>query len=313
MRRIIKRKEINCPVCGSNDYEVVYKKDVVYINNEEYLWPTQQVVCEKCSMLYTNPQPAFEALERYYSSYSRYGECFGSFDFRRDQVSFLVRNLPSFVKTVFEIGAFDGSLLYCVKNADYFSEHIMYYTVFSLENIFETTGFELVASERPANKNVLRFIFRKSKNNEKIDFLRGACSLLVNRLKVLAGQYSRRRKEFLSEIKKKIGGVKKVIVYGGGMHTSQIICEGLLESEKIEFIVDSNPEKWGKRLFGHQIKPPSMLENARLPVLVSSFSSQDEIVGFLKGNYPNIEVIKLYDNRTESERMVGEDFYGKDV
>ncbi len=45
--KIITRKTINCPICGSEQYNIGYSKTYkVFIDNEEFIWPTQQVICK---------------------------------------------------------------------------------------------------------------------------------------------------------------------------------------------------------------------------------------------------------------------------
>lgn len=40
---------------------------------------------------------------------------------------------------------------------------------------------------------------------------------------------------------------------------------------------------------------PEILKDCKFPVLISSYSSQEEISDFILENYPDIEQVKLYD------------------
>lgn len=71
----IESKQINCPVCNSQDYENIYKKEYrLWIKNDLLTWPAQQVICKNCGMIFTNPQPTNKTLKWFYESDMRYGE-----------------------------------------------------------------------------------------------------------------------------------------------------------------------------------------------------------------------------------------------
>ncbi len=390
MDKIIETKFIKCPICSTNEYKSVYtKKFYVYMNQGRWIWPTNQVICKNCGIIYTNPQPTKEILELYYRSYSRYGDSFRSFSYIKNQIEFFKRNIPNNLKRVLEIGSFDGTFLNCLKElgfeihgiepskegvnaalknyginlehtffdkayvdkflasnkekfdivlflhvfehvpepldflrlvlkitkdngvifievpdaqrptvenvADFFSiEHIMYYTESSLRNIAYVLGLDILVIERPIEDSVIRAIFvNKDHNKEKSP----QCIKLINEFeqnKQIIERYKIKREEFLNTIRKKLNGLKQVIIYGAGMHTSQLISEGLLDGIEIQAIVDSNPKKWNRNIFGFLIQSPYFLKEAKVPVLISSYSSQEEISRFLTKTYPHIEQIKLY-------------------
>ncbi len=386
MDKLIESQVIKCPVCKSDSFESVYAKDFnVYMDNVGLVWPTNQVVCKRCGMIYTNPQPTEKVLERYYNSYSRYGDSFKLFKFREAQVEFFKRHILSTSKTVLEIGAFDGSLLHFlrelgvdvhgiepseegVKNAlknygisleraffddayvkefldngrekfdvvlflnvfehvsdpvgflklvlqitrdegvifievpdaqrplvenvaDFFSiEHIMYYTESSLKNIASVLGLEIPVIERPADTHIIRVLFKKTGHKEKkLTFINE-----FEKNKKVIEDYKDRRNKFINGLKAKVDGIENIIIYGAGMHTSQVLGEGLLDNINVEGIVDSDPKKWGGNLWGYIIKSPDFLKQTNTPVLISSYPAQEEISSFLIQKYPHIKQIKLY-------------------
>lgn len=50
-------EDVRCPACSSNDYALEFEKSGF-----------RYVSCKKCSTLFVNPRPAFDALSRFYSS-----------------------------------------------------------------------------------------------------------------------------------------------------------------------------------------------------------------------------------------------------
>ena len=114
----IESKQINCPICNSQNYEIVYKKRYKMWSKDKLLvWPAQQVICKDCGMIFTNPQPTKKTLERFYKSDMRYGE--PSDFFRLSQIEFIHNNTSENCKTMFDIGAFDGMFLNIAKNKGY--------------------------------------------------------------------------------------------------------------------------------------------------------------------------------------------------
>ncbi len=176
--------------------------------------------------------------------------------------------------------------------ADFFSiEHIMHYTENSLENIAYVLGLDIIAVEKPQDINVIRMILKNSSKEANGEILFND----FEKNKKIVKDYIQKRSKFLEIIKEKLAEVKTVIIYGAGMHTSQMIGEGLLENINIEAIVDSDVRKWRNNFFNYTISSPEILKNCKFPVLISSYDSQEEISNFISKNYPNVKQIKLYD------------------
>ncbi|MFV7770871.1 class I SAM-dependent methyltransferase [Shewanella marisflavi] len=91
---------------------------------------------------------------------------------------------------------------------------------------------------------------------------------------------------------------KSIAIWGGGVHTAQLLEEtNLLERFAPITIVDSDPQKWGKSLYGITIAAPStiLLEDPELAIVISSFVFEQEIKQTLEAN-PNLRacIITLY-------------------
>ncbi len=210
-----------------------------------------------------------------------------------------IQNPINFLNLVTKITKPDGIIFIEVPDAqkpfanniaDSFSiEHIMYYTETSFRNIAGILGLELVEIEKP--HGVIRVIFKNSnlKPTYKIT------NEYENNKSILE-KYKKYRKKFLNSIKEKLEGLKNIVIYGAGMHTSQMIQEGLLNDINIEYIVDSDPKKWGSKFFNYIVMSPEILKNCKYSVLISSYDSQEEISSYLLNEFPSIKQVKLYNN-----------------
>ena len=376
----LKSKQINCPICDSKYHVPIYKKKYrLWIKNECFIWPAQQVICINCGMIFTNPQPTNETLEWFYESDQRFGET--SRHFRESQIEFIQSNISKDCKTVFDIGAFNGTFLdilrgkgydvfgiepsedgvqqaldryginiikgffneeflktfndkfdvitirhvlehipnpldflKCVieitnKNkyifievpdasrpysdnvADFFSnQHIMHYTEGALINIANILGLNIVSTEKLQEIPIIRVLLKNE--NVKEHHLKNEYEL--NKKKMV--EYKAQKQNFMHGLKSKIPPyIKEIIIYGAGMHTTQLIQSGLLDNVKIDSIVDSNPKKHGTFFEGYRIQSPEIIIDKNIPVLISSYDSQEEISNYLNDAFPHITLIKLYD------------------
>lgn len=376
----IESKQINCPICNSQDYANIYKKEYrLWIKNKLFIWPAQQVICKHCGMIFTNPQPTNKTLEWFYGSDMRYGE--QSEFFRESQIEFIYNNTSENCKTIFDIGAFNGTFLNIARSkgytvfgiepseegvqeamnkygiriikgffneyflnsfnkkfdivtirhvlehiqnpigflklairitnpykyvyievpdanrpfanniADFFSnQHIMHYTEGSLNNIANILGLRIAAVEKLREVPIIKILLR----NEKVGKYPLKNEYETN--KGIIETYKIRKHDFIQNLKSKIDPqYKKIIIYGAGMHTTQLLQSGLLDNIKIDYIVDSNTKKHGMLFEGYVVQSPEILKDKNIPVLISSYDSQEEISNYLKVNFPHLIQIKLYD------------------
>jgi len=87
-------------------------------------------------------------------------------------------------------------------------------------------------------------------------------------------------------IQEKLSNKNKIIVWGVGTHTKHLLDTGL-DISRVSFFVDSNSRYIGKKLNGIEIKLPSDIKEEEIPILISTYSYQQEI------NYQIKEVLKL--------------------
>ncbi|MFA5771232.1 MAG: class I SAM-dependent methyltransferase [Thermoplasmata archaeon] len=175
--------------------------------------------------------------------------------------------------------------------ADFFSnQHIMHYTEGSLRNIASILGLHVVAVEKLQEIPIIRILLK----NEKVEKCTLKNEYEIN--KNIMKEYKHRRTKFIQHLKSKINpNIKKIIIYGAGMHTTQLLQSGLLNNVKIDCIVDFNPKKHGMLFEGYEVQSPEILKNKNIPVFISSYDSQEEISDYLKVNFPHITQIKIYD------------------
>jgi len=72
---------------------------------------------------------------------------------------------------------------------------------------------------------------------------------------------------------------KKVVIWGAGIHTSQLFARtGILEYRDVDFIVDSDPQKWGLKLGRLEVRNPNEIQHGPgLTIVISSCASEKEI------------------------------------
>ncbi|MFW6277532.1 MAG: class I SAM-dependent methyltransferase [Prolixibacteraceae bacterium] len=106
----------NCPCCDSNDTKVISKKMKDGIN-----LPT--VICKKCALVYSNPIPKVETINRFYTeAYNDYYIHIPKLEipnripsYMEKIIEVIVRHLPDKNSSILEIGSGNGLLLYYLQ------------------------------------------------------------------------------------------------------------------------------------------------------------------------------------------------------
>lgn len=177
--------------------------------------------------------------------------------------------------------------------ADFFTiEHLTYFSLNTLETLAYQNGLRVTALETSCEKPAVRMIMKLSSE--------GKSSFVCNfyeRNKHLAQEYKRKRHEFINAFKDKLQREDRdIIVYGAGLHTSQLFLSGLLKGKNVKKIIDSNPRKWGSYIEGIRVEGPDALREVTCPVLISSHDSQNEISCYLTKMFFNLRQINLYED-----------------
>lgn len=173
------------------------------------------------------------------------------------------------------------------------TEHINYFSHTSLRNLLEIYNFRKVTLENTTNRTTQMCdpcIFWLA-FNDQATILKDVNSL-ENLEKYVKKSFEARDKTQtrLSKVIKD----KKFIVWGTGTHTLMLLNNGLNIND-IEFFIDSNKNYWGSKVRGVEIKEPNEVFKYQNPILISSWSYQNEIYDYIKKLGINNEVVKLYD------------------
>ncbi len=176
-------------------------------------------------------------------------------------------------------------------------EHINYFTRRSLGNLLERAFFEIVKVRADENKiseaiDPDIFLIARKMGGRKT---RLCCDDFgVRKIRSYVARCSQEDLAMKKRVCDKLTGIKKVIVWGAGTHTQRLLGAGL-DPSRVFFIADSNPRYWGKRLNGIPVMSPKGIHQEKIPILISTYSFQDEIAGQIKeGLKLKNKIIKLY-------------------
>jgi SAM-dependent methyltransferase len=99
-------------------------------------------------------------------------------------------------------------------------------------------------------------------------------------------------------LRSKLASIEKVVIWGAGIHTSQLLsCTRIENYSSIEFIVDSDAQKWGKKLGNYDVQSPDRIpwDDEKVALVISSYASEKEILKSTIGTVSQrIRIISLY-------------------
>jgi len=96
---------------------------------------------------------------------------------------------------------------------------------------------------------------------------------------------------------------RAVIVWGVGTHTRRLLANDVLRHSDISAFIYSNPKYQGQALVGIPVLSPDGLADHREPILISSYSLQEEISAEIRDRLRlSNELILLY-NKNNKERV----------
>ncbi|MBU4300074.1 class I SAM-dependent methyltransferase [archaeon] len=177
------------------------------------------------------------------------------------------------------------------------TEHINYFSKESIRNLLAMHSFkilELQQTENRTNRSIDPDIFVLSKNTnaEKFKLIHEDVSEIHLRNYITkSNKYDLETKKSIHD---KLLNKDKIIVWGVGTHTQRLLSSGL-DLSKIVYFVDSNAKYSDKKLKGIEIKTPGDIREEDIPILISSYSYQEEIAHQIKEVLKlNNEIIKLY-------------------
>lgn len=180
------------------------------------------------------------------------------------------------------------------------TEHINFFSSFSLENLMRTNGFSPVFSSQALREYTqsslmpaVHAVF------EKAPAASGFERDLVGEAKLV--EYIRQSEALdrglRSALARSVSGGQRIIVWGVGTLTQRLLATGGLDAANISAFVDSNPKYQGQQLQGVPILAPEALRPRSEPILICSRVFQLEIERQIREQLGlSNELLLLYSN-----------------
>ena len=187
----------------------------------------------------------------------------------------------------------------------YFSfEHINYFSEKTLIWTLEICGYKPFVITKIMDRNsypVITIVAKRSYGinldiERKNDYQQ--TKLFVdNVLHVINNRWEKSKEIIIREVQKDI----PLFIYGFGTHSTQLFDTfPELKNYNIHGFIDSDKNKWNKKLLGYQCFSPKTYKFPhKCQILISSFDCEEEIYSFLKENYfseYDFKIIRLYHN-----------------
>ena len=176
-------------------------------------------------------------------------------------------------------------------------EHVNYFTEKTLNVLLNSTGFEVVFTEKLFDVNLYPVICILAKKVNEFSNQ----NIFCNEGQALLNAYIERENHFWNlaeqKILAKIDKEKETYIWGAGIHTSQLLGTSKLKDHLVlNGIFDSSESKHGKTLFGFTIKKPlvHLLEKGT-NILISSFASEEYIYKQIMSIRQDLNVVRIYD------------------
>jgi 2-polyprenyl-3-methyl-5-hydroxy-6-metoxy-1,4-benzoquinol methylase len=193
-----------------------------------------------------------------------------------------VTDINSFLRTCHKNLTDDGYMVFSLPNFDMFIdkrltnsinfEHTYFINEYFLSKLFRLNGFELIEKTYYYEKFNIFYCVRKC-NSEETTFDQSKYSEYKNKFL----EYFDDINIFIKNTNAEISNNDNVFMFGGHVTSQFLLAMGLDESN-IEYLLDNDPNKQGKRLYGTNliVKSPSILSEYERPTLILKNSSFDE-------------------------------------
>jgi len=233
-------------------------------------------------------------------------------NYRKADIIF-ARNVIAHVKNIHELikassnlisknGIFAVEFHYAKKILDdlqydsIYHEHLYYYSIKSLNNLFKKHSFKLFdAFESPISGGALVLIFskeikKKTKRLQKLEKVEMNSKVnTLNKWKKFSKEVQDHSNKFKKEIERMNNKYGKIVAYGASARSSTILNYARLGNNQLEFIADKNPLKNNLFTPGTKIKIVNSkrflqkLRNYKI-ILLLAWNFKDEILKDLKKN-----------------------------
>jgi len=151
---------------------------------------------------------------------------------------------------------------------DIFSDHVSYYTKETLSNLALLNGFEVSEVFDSFDNEFIVIIFKKSDSSIK-DSIKNKSNPLMDEFIKNFERYKVTFNEGVKDLKTKN---KKIVVWGAGGKGNALLSMCDLDSNYIDYVIDSDPKKIGKYTIGSHlfIKSPEVLKEDLVDVIIIS-------------------------------------------
>jgi 2-polyprenyl-3-methyl-5-hydroxy-6-metoxy-1,4-benzoquinol methylase len=177
------------------------------------------------------------------------------------------------------------------------SEHINYFSFFSLKNLLHQYSYEIIEARGykvKRTKDIIEpdmFILAKKIDRTKPiqkDFLGEDCVLKYIK------KCQKKEKAIKKRFYKKIKNINDFVVWGTGEHSKWLFDEEF-DFSKIICFVDSDNRFWNKRFRNKLILGPHYAITGKTPIFISSWAHQNEIKRHIRNNLKlSNKIITLY-------------------
>jgi SAM-dependent methyltransferase len=215
-------------------------------------------------------------------------------------------DLPGFLTCLWSLTGPDGFLYVEVPNAGAFlrfadprapgdwmylrdlythftPEHVNFFSCASLRNLMARYGFEEVRCEAHA-LGVIASVWKRRAMVADTDTARQVVAY--------ATESRRIQQAALDTVRGLVKAGTAILVWGTGLHTQRLLT-GELVGANIHAFIDSDPAYQGTTLAGKPILGPAAV-TGDLPILVSSYRSEDKIVQYARSTGIHNRMITLY-------------------
>jgi 2-polyprenyl-3-methyl-5-hydroxy-6-metoxy-1,4-benzoquinol methylase len=193
-----------------------------------------------------------------------------------------VTNINSFLSTCHKHLSEDGYMVFSLPNFDMFIdkrltnainfEHTYFINEYFLSKLFELHGFELVEKSYYYKEFNIFYCVKKCES-KTTDFDQSK----YEEYKTKFLKYFEDIINFVKKVNSEISNQDDVFMFGGHVTSQFLLSLGLKES-KITCLLDNDPNKQNKRLYGSNliIQSPTILADYDNPILILKNSSFDE-------------------------------------
>lgn len=179
---------------------------------------------------------------------------------------------------------------------DFFDEHCSLFSDVSIMVLLYYFGLEVLEIKHVFGRQYMQVFAKKSKSDFHLPLLTDSIKSLLQKAK----KYQRLEQENMLHWYSLISNRKEkgnCVIWGGGAKGNTFL--NLFDPERtyISFVIDINPQKWGKFIAGtgHQICPPEEIIDKNIStIFIMNPNYKDEIQEILKQLcIKNIEIIQL--------------------